>query len=277
MRSIGISLPGDDEPMKITRYHLRPVMIIVLTVLLSGCSSLSRKAVEPENLATMAEARRVLLALSRKNEELTNFKGIGKIKIWQNGKKRIEEKIAWTGSEKAKLSIAVLIAGLPAVKLASDGKWFYYYEVRQGEPIYKKTRATDATLQRIVSIPIKPSDIIQLLAGRTPLREHDSVLLHQPSSGTGYVLTLKKRWWGIVEKVFLGEDKAQVHQIEFFNRSGALIYRARFDEMQIIKEYQVPSRLSISNDEGEDFQLEIQRYLADVPVSPSMFVLNPPD
>ncbi len=179
--------------------------------------------------------------------------------------------------KRSKLSIVVLISGHPAVKMASDGKWFYYYEVRQGEPIYKKQPATDATLQRIVSIPIKISDIVQLLAGRPPLREHHSALLRRQSSGTGYVLTLKKRWWGIVEKIFLGEDKAQAHQIEFFNRSGGLIYRARFDEMQIIKGYQVPSRLSVSNDEGVDFQLEIQRYLADVPVSPSMFVLNPPD
>ena len=272
------ALSGDSQPMKTIRDDLRPAMIIVLiAVLLAGCSSLSPKPSEPEELAAMAEARMVLLALGSQNEKLTNFKGIGKIKVWQNGKKRINERIAWIGSETVKLSIVVLISGHPAVKLASDGRWFYYYEARQGKPIYKKTPATDATLQRIVSIPIKISDIIQLLAGRTPVREHHSAELHRQDSGTGYVLTLKKRWWGIVEKVFLGEDKAQVHQIEFFNRSGALSYCARFDEIQIVNGYQVPSRLSISSDDGVDFQLEILRYSADVPVSPSMFVLNPPD
>jgi len=271
-------LSGDIEPMRIIRDDLRPVMIIVLiAVLLSGCSSLTRKTSEPEELAAMAEARMVLLALGSQNDTLTNFKGIGKIKVWQNGEKRIDERIAWIGSETVKLSIVVLISGIPAIKIASDGKWFYYYDARPGEPLYKKIPATDATLERIVSIPIKTSDIIQLLAGRAPLREYHSALLHSQSSGPGYVLTLKKRWWGVVEKIYLGEDKAQVHQIEFFNRSGKLIYRARFDEMQIIKGYQVPSRLGISSDEGMGFQLEIQRYLADVPVSPSMFVLNPPD
>ena len=271
-------MPRDSEPMRIPRCSPRPASIIVLiAALLAGCSSFSRKTSEPEELAAMAEARMVLLVLGSQNEKLTNFKGIGKIKVWQNGEKRIDEKIAWVGSEAAKLSIAVLIAGHPAIKMASDGKWFYYYEARDGKPFYKKTRATDATLQRIVSVPIKISDIVQLLAGRAPLREHHTAMLHRQSSGTGYVLTLRKRWSGIVEKVYLGQDKAQVHQIEFFNRAGALIYRARFDEIQIIKGYQVPSRLSISSGEGLGFQLEIQRYLADVPVSPSMFVLNPPD
>ena len=270
-------MSGDSEPMRILRDDLRPVMVVVLmAALLAGCSSLSRKPSEPEELAAMAEARIVLLALGSQNENLTNFKGIGKIKVWQNGEKKINERIAWIGSETAKLSIVVLISGHPAVKMASDGKWFYYYEARQGKPIYKKRSATDATLQRIVSIPIKISDIIQLLAGRTPVREHHAAVLHRQDSGTGYVLSLKKRWGDIVEKVFLDEDKAQVHQVEFFSRSGALSYSARFEEIQVINGYQVPSKLSISNDDGVDFQLEILKYFADVPVSPSMFVLNPP-
>jgi hypothetical protein len=219
----------------------------------------------------------VLLALGSQNDTLTNFKGIGKIKVWQNGEKRIDERIAWIGSETVKLSIVVLISGHPAIKIASDGKWFYYYEVRQGQPLYKKIPATDATLQRIVSVPINPIDIITLLAGRTPLREHHSAVLHRQDSGPGYVLVLKKRWYGIVEKIYLDEDKTQVRQIEFFNRSRSLIYRARFDEMQAVNKYQVPLRLSISSDEGMGFQLEVQKYWADVPVSPSMFVLEPPN
>jgi len=271
-------LPGDSEPMKTAPCDLQRILLIyVFAVCLVGCSSLSRKTPGPEELAAMAEARLVLNALSSQNDKLTNFKGIGKIRIWQNGQKGIGYTIAWIGSERSKLSIVVLISGHPTVKMASDGKWFYYYEVREGEAIYKKFSATDATLQRLVSIPIEIRDIIQVLAGRTPVREHHSAVLHRQDSGTGYVLTLKKRWWGIVEKVFLGADKAQVHEIEFFNRSGELIYRARFDEMQIINGYQVPSKLSISNDEGVGFQLEIQRYLTDVPVSPSMFVLEPPN
>jgi hypothetical protein len=47
--------------------------------------------------------------------------------------------------------------------------------------------------------------------------------------------------------------------------------------MQAVNKYQVPLRLSISSDEGMGFQLEVQKYWADVPVSPSMFVLDPPD
>jgi hypothetical protein len=264
--------------MRTARCERRSILLIyVFAVCLAGCSSFFRQAPGPEEFAAMANARLVLLTLNNQNHTLKSFKGIGKIQAWQKGEKRIDERIAWIGSDAVKLSIVVLISGHPAIKIASDGKWLYYYEARQGEPLYKKIPATDATLQRIVSVPINPSDIVTLLAGRTPLREHHSALLYRQDSGPGYVLILKKRWYGIVEKIYLDEDKTQVRQIEFFNRSGSLIYRARFDEMQAVKKYQVPLRLSISSDEGMGFQLEVQKYWADVPVSPSMFVLDPPD
>ena len=271
-------MPKDNESMRIPRFELRFFLIIVLVpVLLAGCGSLSRKTSKPEELVAMAEAQIVLLDLSSQNDKLKNFKGIGKIRVWHKGIKKIDEKIAWIGSETVKLSIAVLISGYPAIKIASDGKWVYYYETRKEEPFYIKYPATDATLQRIVSVPIKISDIITLLAGRTPLREHHSALLYRQDSGNGYVLTLKKRWYGIVEKIYLAEDKKQVRQIEFFTRAGSLIYRVQIDEMQAVNTYQVPTRLSISSGESMGFQLEVQKYLTDIPVDPSMFVLKPPN
>ena len=91
------------------------------------------------------------------------------------------------------------------------------------------------------------------------------------------MLVLKRRWWGVVEKILFNEDRTRVRQVEFYNRSGSLIYLAQFDEMQTVKEYRVPSRLILSNAEGADFQLDVERYWADVDISSSMFVLNPPE
>jgi hypothetical protein len=45
----------------------------------------------------------------------------------------------------------------------------------------------------------------------------------------------------------------------------------------MISGYQVPARLSITNGKDTDFQLDINRFWADVQVTADMFVLNPPD
>jgi len=88
---------------------------------------------------------------------------------------------------------------------------------------------------------------------------------------------LKRRWWGVTEKIFLDETKSRVYQTEFYSRSGSLIYLVRFDEMQTIDGYQVPTALGITNGDDIDLQLVVSRYWADVDVSASMFVLKPPE
>jgi len=257
------------------------MMIVVVFAFFGGCSSitggLSNEKQPPPEPAARAEAQAVLSLLNHINAKLGNFKGIGKIKVWRNGSLKIDERIAWIGSETSKINIAVLIGGHPTVKMASDGKWFYYYEVGTGKPIYKKIAASNANLERILSISIQTADVLNLLAGRVPIREHHSAILEKQEAKPGYVLVLKKRWWGVIEKIYVDETKTRAHQVEFFNRSGSLIYRARFEAMQTIKGYLVPARLSITNGEDADFKLDIERFWVDVAVTSAMFVLQPPE
>lgn len=247
----------------------------------AGCSSftggISREQQKPPDAAAGAEAQTVLAALSSHNAGLINFKGKGKIKVWQKGRLKFKETVYWVASETSKISIVFLIGGYPAVKMASDGKWFYYYEIGKGDPIFKKIAASDASLKRIVSISIQTDDVLSLLAGRVPIREHHSAILEPQEAKPGYVLILKKRWWGVAEKIYLDQTKMQAQQVEMYNRSGSLIYRAQFDEMQTIKEYRVPARLSITNGTDANFELDIHAFWADVAVTPSMFVLKPPE
>jgi hypothetical protein len=246
-----------------------------------GCSrygaSLSKEQQERADAAAKAKTQAVLSILSSHNDGLNNFKGIGKIKVWQKGVLKLDERVAWVGSESTKISIVLMIGGYPAVKMASDGEWFYYYEVGKDKPIYKKIAASDASLKRIISIPIRTGDVINLLAGRIPIREHDHATLKAQDAARGDVLVLKKRWWGVTEKIYLDETQTWARQVEFFNRSGSLIYRARFDEMQMVKGYRVPARLSITNGKNADFELAVNKFEADADVAASMFVLKPPE
>ena len=272
---------GGSVTIKETLRHLRSILLVVTTAFfLASCSGLTAifppAPLEPEELEKAAEAERILSALSDQNHELKNFKGIGKIKVWQEEKLQFDERIAWIGSVPAKMSMAVLVSGFPVIKIASDGEYFYYYEVRNGRPFYKKIPTADASLNQILSIQIKVSDVLHLLAGRVPLREHQSASLLSDNSGKGVVLELKRHWWGVIEKIYLDDTKTRVNHIEFFNRSGALIYRATFEEMQTVRGYSVPSRLRVSNDEGSNFLLDIDQYWVEDTVASSLFVLNPP-
>jgi hypothetical protein len=254
------------------------ILLIISALLFSGCAifrpSPGLDITPPEKAL---EIRNLLSTLETKNETLKNFKGIGKIKVWQNGKILFDERVAWAGEQPVKLSIAVLISGYPAIKLASDGKWLYYLEARSHQDSFKKILASDPSLKRIILIPITSSEVIALLTGRIPMRKFNSVSLIKADSGEGYVLTLKKRWWGIQEKIYLDQNKSRVHQIEIFNQSGSLMYRAIFEKVQDVSGYQIPFRLKLTDDDGADFELDIDRYWANIAISPSTFVLTPPE
>lgn len=255
------------------------LVLLVAVLYLTGCSALTagRPAKGP-NTPLPAEETRALALLSRlqtRNHTLKSFKGIGHIRVWHRKKMQVDQRLAWIAAEPDRLSIAVLFSGFPAVKLASDGNWLYYLESQNNHNYYKKIPARDGSLKKIIAIPVQVGDVVALLAGRIPVRAHDTVILKQGGSDTQTVLILRKNWRGVVEKIYLEGTGSRLRQIEIFQRGGALAYRAVFDTMRSAGPYQVPARLRLLNEAGSGFQLDVGRYWANVPVSPAMFVLNP--
>ncbi len=256
----------------------RVIILLAAAFLFSSCAVFKpSKELEITPAAKTTEIRNLLSTLQTKNDTLKNFKGIGKIKIWQNGIIKVDQRLAWIGEKPVKLSIAVWVSGYPAIKLAADGKWLYYLETHGQDKVFKKIPASDPSLKEIISIPITSSDIVMLLAGGIPIREFNSVDLIEEKAGNGYVLVLKERWWGIREKIYFNESRSQVRQIDVFHRSGSLMYRAKIENMQSVTGYQVPFRLRLTNNEGADFQLDVDQYWANVELPASVFVLAPPE
>ena len=256
-----------------------PVATLLSVVFLfSSCAVFKpSKELEIAPAAKTAEISNLLSALQTQNKTLKNFKGIGKIKRWQDGIIQVDQRLAWIGAKPFKLSIAVLVSGYPALKMATDGKWLYYLETLGQDTNFKKILTSDPSLQNIISIPITTSDVVTLLGGGIPIHEFNSVELIEDNADTGYVLVLKERWWGLREKIYVNESGSQVRQIDVFHRSGSLKYRAELENMQSVDGYEVPFRLRLTNDEGADFQLEVDQCWANLDLPDSVFVLAPPD
>ena len=288
--------------MQLERQNRQLATILLIgAFFLSACSSFTtRVSKRPEDLKTLSEARELISILENQNLELKAFKGVGRITFWKNNKKDLVSNIAWVASTPDRLRVALRsVSGQPIVSFASDGQLFYLFSHAQGK-FYKKP-ATNSTLKRLLSLPIKSDDIVDILAGRVPVNKHNSAIVIKSATSSrtpanasqqqverlspsetsipedGYVLVLKKGWGKIHEKIYLDAKKKDVRMVEVFGLTGALAYRAEFSKMQKIKGYNVPFRLVLSNDDGSGFQLDVDRFWADVSVSSSMFVLTPPE
>ena len=241
-----------------------------------GLESFTDDLSTQELAVARTQARRLLLTLDHINDDLNTFKGVGKITLWNKHNSQMAERVAWAGAEPSSLSIVLLISGHPGPRLSTDGKYLYYLDLQNKKTPFKKIRVSDASLEKILSLPITSSDLIDLLRGRVPLHGYTSAALVPEGFGKEYILVLGKRWHGVIEKIYLTGDHKNPWKIEVFNRKGRLRYRAEFKGMQDIQGFRVPLRLDITNDTGDGFSLEIDRYLVNVSVSPSVFVLKWP-
>jgi hypothetical protein len=267
--------------MHITLVARHFALLLAFALTLSACagirSHLTGEAPEERDQANVAEARRLIALLESQNSTLQYFKGIGKLKVRSNGIVQLDERVAWVGAKPQKISIAILISGFPAVKMASDGQWFYYLEMQGDKPFFKKIKTVDASLKPLIALPITPYDIITLLAGRIPIPEHHAAYLQTNPETAGTILILKRRWRGIVEKIYFDETRTRVRKFEVFKRSGALAYQVVFNKIKQINAYRIPFQFKISNPTGADCELNINRYWTDIPVSDAVFKLAPPE
>jgi len=255
---------------------LRWSVLFFCFLFFSGCAGFTERAPSKKERSDLFEAGQLISILKEKNSNLKTYKGKGKVTFWKKNKKDLIAGAAWVGSDPDRLRFALRsVTGQPLISFSNDGKWLYLLSHTQDQ-FYKK-RSTDSNLKRFTTIPIKSVDMVSILAGRVPVYKHKYATVIKNSSDDGYVLVLKKRWGNILEKIYLDENKENVRKVELFGQNGVLAYRAEFSEMRDVEGYQIPFRLFFSNGAGLAFQLDIDRYWADVSVSPSVFEMAPPE
>jgi hypothetical protein len=276
-------------------------ILLIGIFLFSSCSTITSRIPEkPGDLKASSQAAELISYLKNQNLHLETFKGVGRITFMENKKKHLTTRVAWVGSIPDRLRIVLRsISGQPLASFASDGQWLYFMDHTRGK--FYKRRSVNSTMDRFFAIPVTSDDIVNILAGRVSIDHYDSVaVIKNSSSGgrspetsdaqtlvsthkdscayeDGYILVLKKGWGNTCQKIYLDADRKQVCMVENFYLTGGLKYRAEFKEMQDIEGYRVPSRLVLSTPDGFGFQLDVDRYLVGVSVSPSLFVLTPPE
>jgi hypothetical protein len=255
------------------------LLAVLAAALLGGCSGLTGVVESepgiPEDPAAAAEALSVIAKLQQVNGALKTFKGVGRLTVRHEGKVQVDERMAWVGALPLKLSVVLFAASFPALRMAGDGEWLYYQDGQEpGAPV-KRMRASDPDFKRILSIPILASDIIALMCGKMPLKEHTQATIRPLASGQGYVLLLMDGR-SVRQKIFFDETKSETRQTEVYDSWGKLVFQANFLEMQVVNGYRVPSRLVVSRGKDATVQVLVEKYWADIPVTPETFVLAVP-
>ncbi len=247
---------------------IRYILVVAALMFLSGCAGLTDRFYGKPVITE--EAIEALAELDRVNAGLASFKGIGKIRLWNENGAQIS-RLAFLGADGNKIRIQILGITNPAdMIIAGNGERFYYVSNLDGRFIEKKT--SDPDLEKIVSLPIRVSQVVALLSGRVPMADYRSASIENNPQG-GRVLVLRK-WGKIVQRTYFDTDN-HVTKTEMLKSDGSPEYRAEFGKVKTVGAYRIPFLVTVANDDGNGFQLDIKRYWTDVAIKPAVFEPEP--
>ncbi len=248
------------------------LVFFLIPLFLPACYNMVKKDAGVDFYKAPSEVRRFLSVIEQKNDAVTSFKGIGKIRIWDSYGSRTS-RAAWLGAVDGRLRIEFLgLPGQPVAKFIFDGNQYFFVSHMDSE-VYSRT-SSDPDLEMVTGVSIKTSEVIKFLAGGIPVYKHDSVLLEQSESGEVDELILRKNWLGVVEKIFF--RGSEIEKVEIF-KWGTKIYQVAFKYQNTVNKHQSPSYLLITNGEGQGFSFAVDRYWTEINVLPSMFEPPPAD
>ena len=247
-------------------------VLLIFTLIIPACSIQQPNTVT-RDISPGAEELSSLL--SNINHSLNTVKGIGKAHMTREGRS-FSARVAWAGSLPGKIRVEVVnTPGQSKTGFSSDGSWIYYFDPSDAKVPVKKISTEDATLKRFVSITIRPDEAVSLLSGRAPDFSYQSVRMNRSNNSDGYVLIREKKWWKGLQKIYIDHRQKEILKIESY-AWNKLLFRAEFKKMMSVKGYRIPSRLVISNGEGDMFQLDVDRCWVNASIPPDMYVLRPP-
>jgi len=245
-----------------------PYGLLFCLLTLAGCGGIRPS---PE-VRLSAEAGRLLSAISGMNAGLTSIKGIGKLSL-RSGSTPGSFRFAWAAVPPDRVRIDLMDpTGRPAGTLARDGTWTYLRIHKDGR-LFRR-RSLDRQIGKWLAVPVETADLISLVSGHVPLREHDAVDVIG-STGKGPILVLR-RHQTLVERIELSPDRKSVVRIDMFGAAGQRAYRIVYPEWRVTVDDRLPPWLEIFTGDGDSIRIQFIRYRENVPIDPAMFVLDTP-
>jgi outer membrane biogenesis lipoprotein LolB len=244
------------------------VAVLMMILLLPACHKMVGR--EPGFAFPDApqNVQQVLSVIKAGNDTARSFKGIGKISVWDENGSRTS-RAAWAGAIDGRLRIEFLaLPGQMVAKFIYDGENYYF--MSQADRELHQRACSDPVLTQVTGVPIRVSEVVDFLAGGIPIYDHDSVDLEPLASSGGYALVFKKRWLGVVQKIYLDSSRLAVLKVEIY-KWWKKVYQVTFEEVRPVNGRHIPFDLAISNGKDQGFRIVTDRYWADALVTPSMF------
>lgn len=200
---------------------MKKIVLLALTVFVVSCAP----ATKPVPLLPDLE-QKLLSQLRNSGEEFSTLEGIAKVEV-ADAERKVSTRQILLAKKPGMLRTEILSPfGTPLMLIATDGHEMTAY--LPGDSLFYRGEATDANIQRLLRIPLRLDDLVDIVLYELPLFEYSSVDAGLENS-SHYLLTL--------------EENGAYHQEFRFDRDLRLVnarYTAK-DEMLLEVNYEFRS------------------------------------
>ncbi len=242
----------------------RTVQLIIAAVVIMmavGCAWLVPAPVSDPSAESLVVRWRL------QNDSLKQMKGLLSVKV-SSEKETLSGRVAWAAEMPAKMRVEWLNPiGQPLYSMSADGKTI---SVRQaGDLKIRHIKQKGTTLERVIHMPIRVRDLIDILCGRPPLPDYAAAQYAQ--GGTQVVL--KNRWDERVADLYSGGD-ARLRKVDVYSRDGNLKDSIVWKNWQTIDNRNFPENIVLDSGSGDHISITQRRLWTDVDLVPGTFTLK---
>lgn len=254
-----------------TRWFFRAFLLFLLAFAAPACHKTPPAGGVIAPSAAPPEARRLLSLLQHRNTSARPFKGIGKLSMWGPEGLRTT-RAAWAGTPEGLLRVEFMgLPGQPTGKFLFDGKTSAFLSHLDGR-LHRQSGA-DPDLAEVSGLPIRVREVAALLSGAIPIHAHDTVSLSSEASGRGQVLSFRKKWAGVVEKLHLDPTNTFVACVEIL-KGGHMRYQVRLTDMRVLDGRLIPFEITVTDGGERGMRIAMERCWTDIPVPADVFTLK---
>jgi outer membrane lipoprotein-sorting protein len=218
------------------------------------------------------EGRQAVERLRALNSGLRDCKGLGRAAlITRTGTQRT--RLAWAARSPDKLRLELLaVSGHPLAAIASDGEYLYLRD--NSSDRFYKNRSPRASLEPLVSLPVRVPDLIAYLTGRVPLVDVGRSRLMDNPRQPGYILEMI-RWWGeVAQRIFLEADGRTVARVIHFDAAGNPAYQVELADYRPDGSFSFARQLSITNTAEHRLDIRLERFWPNTAIDDGAFQLT---
>ncbi len=238
-------------------FAMRTTAFLLWVCLVSGCALLPGRQPERETKAEQSAQH-----VRQMNRDLLTSRGTGNLSLTRDGKTETH-RVAWVAQWPCCLRMTLLSSGIPVETIAADGKSLTFVS-HVGKHAPHTMNQPNPSLQAILSLPVKLSDIIALLTGKVPLKAGGEVSLHTGEESTFHLIF--KNWWGKPFQKIVLNGAHQVTQYWRLSSKGSPEIKLSFHQFSQFEGYPIAQQTVFTDSHDRRLTFQITSFTPNIPI-----------